>query len=1149
MLKNIINLQSLGGRYAALCRDLEERKPLGVTSLTFSEKVHLAALNPYFTLYVTPDRLSARNITARIQEYLPDGQAVCLPEREDILMHRHISGLNIIHERTSTLAKILSQKVKVLVMPVEAMMQYYPEKELFKSLIFTIRKNDTLDIKALTEKLIAGNYKREERVLEKGSFSLRGDILEIFPIGYELPVRISLFDDTVEYIKVFEPESMLSTGEEDEILIAPASDLIIPEQAGKEAVINIRRVIQSEQAKARTDEIIGDIKSILELHPSSPSLVWLIPYLDKYLSSIFNYLPENSLIIFDEPKSIDEKAALIENEHLSRLNRFISEGESLSAHKRSLISKDAVYDFSRSFRLMYFQMFNAANPVFNPLALYNFKGKAVSSYYLDFNMLIKDIKLFLIRKMRIVICAGDRDRAENLILNLKTEGLGAAYYEDLPDDFTGLSVIPERLSNGIFFTENSLIVIGTNDVFRQTERRSKARRKRSVFTIPEKGDFVVHEIHGIGKCEGIVTLTDRESKKDYVLVSYKDSDKLYVPIDQLDMLERYSGGDDNPTLSKIGGKEFEKIKESVKKSVKKLAIDLLDIYSKREKQEGVKYPQDTPWQKEFEDSFPYEETADQLEAVKEIKADMEEGRVMDRLICGDVGYGKTEVALRAVFKTVMGGKQAAVLAPTTILAEQHFITALDRFKPFGVKCAVLSRFIEKEQMKKTVEGLKKGEVDVVIATHRLLSKDVEFKDLGLLVLDEEQRFGVEHKEKIKSLKININVLTLTATPIPRTLNMALTGVRDISVLETPPVGRLPVATYITEFNDALILDACGRELNREGQVIILYNNVATIEQFSNRIRSLLPKAQIEVAHGQMSDSLLEKAIGKIYDKKADILICSTIIENGIDLPDANTLIVVDSDKLGLTELYQLRGRVGRRDRLAYAYFTVREGKVLTSDAMRRLEALAEYTEFGSGFKIAMKDLEIRGAGNILGREQHGHIGKVGYEMYCKLLDEAVKELKGEEVVRISEVEVIIKVDAYLTDEEAGGQENKMKIYKKIAGIRSPEDIETVTGELKDILKKIDDPLKNLIDISYIRALAGNIGASKVTINDKVTALTFEDIEKIKSENILYALSQSNRDLVLSNSTPPSVIFNLRGLTIREKMDRMIKFLLNANGIY
>lgn len=1149
MLRDLIHFDKLGSNYDLLSKDLEDDIPLGIVSPTGAQKIHFAGFNPYFTVYVTQDRITARKVVSSINEFLGENGSVMLPEREDILLHRHLSSNSVVYERVSALAKILERETKVLVMPVDSLLQYYPNKDLFRNLIVKLRKGDTINIDKLINRLVASNYIREDRINDKGSFSIRGDILEIFPVQYDMPFRISIFDDTIEFIKIFEPESMLSTGEVEEILIVPATDILIPKGICADALGNINRFMQNENAKLRTDEIISDIESILSLHSSSPSLVWLIPFIRKYMSTVWDYIPKDSVIIFDEPRNIDDRAKLIIKEHHSRLQRLIREGENLEAHKTSLIEPTQAYENCKRYKLVNYQIFTASNPIYEVKSIHKFNGKAISSYYLDFSMLVTDLKIFLNRGNRIVICCGNREKADNLATNLRKEEIGVKFYDDLPIDFKGIALLPNRISNGLIFPDNSLVIIGTNEVFRASEKRIKASKRRSTFTMPKEGDYVVHETHGIGKCEGIVTLSDTNGTKDYLLIKYRDQDKLYVPIDQLDLVERYSGSDSKPRLSKIGGNEFERIKSAVKKSVKKLAIDLIDVYGKRERNEGVKYTPDTPWQIQFEDDFPYEETIDQIEAVKEAKQDMESGKIMDRLICGDVGYGKTEVALRIIFKTIMNGYQAAILAPTTILAEQHYATAKNRFAAYGIRCAVLSRFLSANDIKKTLKELKMGDIDVIISTHRLLSKDVEFKKLGLLVLDEEQRFGVEHKEKIKALKTNINVLTLTATPIPRTLNMALTGVRDISILESPPEGRLPVATYVTEYTDALVTDACNRELSRGGQVIILYNKVATIDQFANRIRRLVPNASIEIAHGQMTDVRLEQAIGNIYEKRADILICSTIIENGIDLPNANTLIVYDSDMLGLTELYQLRGRVGRRDRLATAYFTVREGRILTKDATSRLQALTEYTDFGSGFKIAMKDLEIRGAGNILGREQHGHMMKVGYEMYCKLLDEAVRQLKGDVIVSNKETEVNISIDAFLSEKIAGGAENKMRIYKRIADIRNLEDRDNVIKELEDILIKIDNPLKNLVDISLIRALSSQIGIKKVVITNKISQLIFSDIEKIKAQDTLYAISLLSNELYLTNSMPPSVIFNADKNTIRLKMDKVINFLIKANGIY
>jgi len=762
--------------------------------------------------------------------------------------------------------------------------------------------------------------------------------------------------------------------------------------------------------------------------------------------------------------------------------------------------------------------------------------------------LVRDLRNFMHSGMDVVICANTMAQCKVLQTNLKDKGIGAVIEEELPAVLQEITLLPVRLTNGLIIPETRLIIIGTNEVFRPSTRHVKAKNKRGVFTMPEAGDYVSHEMYGIGLCKGVVSLTSEGITNDYVLVEYRDDAKLYVPIDKLDFLERYRGAStENIKLSRIGGKEFEQAKERVRKSVKQMAINLVEVYSKREKEQGIKYSADTPWQSEFEDSFIYEETSDQIQAIVDIKEDMEQGRIMDRLICGDVGYGKTEVALRAVFKTIMGGKQAAILAPTTILAEQHFVTALGRFEKFGVRCAVLSRFLTRSEILVTLNKIAKGEIDVVVATQRLLSKDVVFKDLGLLVLDEEQRFGVEHKEKLKSLKTHINVLTLTATPIPRTLNMALTGVRDISILETPPVGRLPVATYVVEFTDSLIIDASNRELARGGQVIILYNKVAKIQDFAEKIRSLVSNASIEIAHGQMSDNELERAIINIYEERANILICSTIIENGIDLPSANTLIVIDSDKLGLTELYQLRGRVGRRDRLASAYFTVPEGKVLTKDAERRLQALVQNTEFGSGFKIAMADLEIRGAGNILGREQSGHMQKVGYDLYCKLLDEAVRELKGETVINASDTNVKINIDAYLKNGIIAG--SKMRIYKQISRVSSLLGRDELIKEISNTIGIVPQPLINLIDISLIRSLASKILASTVIINNKQFIIKFIDDNNVLNADLLYALSLMEGKAQLNNSKPLSISFNLINASAREKMDILIDFLSKANGIH
>ena len=684
------------------------------------------------------------------------------------------------------------------------------------------------------------------------------------------------------------------------------------------------------------------------------------------------------------------------------------------------------------------------------------------------------------------------------------------------------------------------MVIGSEELLRKKTKQVKLKKK-DVFTIPDVGDYVVHDLHGVGVFKGIRRLkTDTE--RDCVEVEYSDG-QVYVPIDQMGMLSRYSGGAESPKISKLGGKEFARLKDKVAKSVKAMAFDLLELYSNREEAKGYVYPPDSEFQVEFEDKFPYPPTEDQVTAVSEIKADMEKGKVMDRLLCGDVGYGKTEVALRAVFKTVLEGKQVAILAPTTILAEQHYKTVLKRFEGYGLNIACLDRFRTPSEVKSTIECLKNGKIHIVCGTHRILSKDVAFCNLGLLVLDEEQRFGVEDKEKLKVLRHDVNVLSLSATPIPRTLHMSLTGIRDISVLETPPENRLPVETYVTEYSDTLLVDALTRELARGGQAFVLYNKVETIEKFASRVQALMPDARVIMAHAQMQPSELEKRVSAFYNGDGDVLVSTTIIENGVDLPNANTLIVYEADKLGLSQLYQLRGRVGRSNRLAYAYFTYPEGRVLTDNAGKRLQSVMDYSELGSGFKIAMRDLEIRGAGNVLGREQHGHIDKIGYDLYCKLLDEAIRELKGEKI-RDKNVEMKINVNAIVPETYVASDRERMRLYRRIASLSSRSEIKELTLELTDIYGAPPIEIQNLMKISYVSNLASLINVAEVVLNQKGTGIRFRGSSAFRDENILLAVSNAGTKCVVSMA-PPSVVFRLKGATDVEKLEEIIVFLEQA----
>lgn len=689
-------------------------------------------------------------------------------------------------------------------------------------------------------------------------------------------------------------------------------------------------------------------------------------------------------------------------------------------------------------------------------------------------------------------------------------------------------ITPGTLSRGFEYVESRFVLVADKDIFGVQKHKAKAkksRKKLDPFTDLKEGDLVVHENHGIGRYLGIEKMTVNGVDRDYLNVQYAGTDKLYIATDQMDLIQPYiSMNDRQPRLSRLGGQEWQRAKTRARQSVKALAFDLVKLYASREVKIGHQFNEDTQWQRQFEGAFPYEETPDQAQSISEVKRDMESKKVMDRLLCGDVGYGKTEVAIRAAFKAVMDTKQVAVLVPTTILAQQHYNTFVSRFGDFPFTIQVLSRFKTAREQKEILKRLKEGNVDVIIGTHRLLGKDVKFKDLGLLVVDEEQRFGVGHKEILKEMKKNIDVLTLTATPIPRTLHMSLVGIRDISLIETPPEDRYPVQTYVIEHSDSMVRDAIVREVQRGGQVYFVYNHVKTMEKMAGRLRALLPDISIAVAHGQMNESTLEKTMLAFYEQEYDLLLCTTIIENGLDIPNVNTLIVYDADHLGLAQLYQLRGRVGRSNRIAYAYFTYRKDKILTEVSEKRLRAIREFTEFGSGFKIAMRDLEIRGTGNIIGAQQSGQMAAVGYDLYCKMLDEAVSTLKGEAEVKEPDALIDIRVDAFIDSSYIGQQNQRIEMYKRIAAIEDLEYKYDVEQELEDRFGEIPKASQNLIDIAYLKALATSLGFSQISMQGKNVRMKLGQNKGLDNKTLMIILNENRNMIRYSASNPP--IFNI-----------------------
>ena len=848
--------------------------------------------------------------------------------------------------------------------------------------------------------------------------------------------------------------------------------------------------------------------------------------------------------MFDECKQLYDSIKSYSQEVGERIQEFKNSKTLISGEKPCFFSTKQVLDCLKEKCSVAFLKITNSNKFFESKAVFNFKTLPGNRYTHNLKEFYDELRGFLLKKFSVIIFAGEKQKAEELKKQLNSHGFDLDNQIDLTTH--GICVLSSGYQTGFVLPEEKIVVIGTYDIFAKPRNANKLKVSRdNVFSVPKVGDYVVHHYHGIGLCEGVTKLSGNFGTQDYVVIRYAGGDTLYVPTSHMDMLDRFSGAEKPSKLSKIGGQDFSNVKNKVKASIKKLAINLIELYAKREKTKGFAFSEDTDIQREFDNSFPFTETEDQLSSSEEIKRDMESSKVMDRLLCGDVGFGKTEVALRAAFKAIVDGKQVAFIAPTTILSEQHYNTARSRMMNFGVSVEVLNRFKTQAEIKKTLKGISSGKVDLICGTHRVFSKDVEFKNLGLIILDEEQKFGVEDKEKLKVKYPNVDVLTLSATPIPRTLSMSLSGIRDISIISTPPSERMGVQTYVTDFSDALVRDAINRELSRDGQVFVLFNSVEKIYAFAEKIKALVPGANVLVAHGQMNSKTLENVIYDFYHKKGDILVCTTIIENGIDIENANTLIVYDSDKLGLSQLYQIRGRVGRGSKMAYAYFTYQGQKILTEEAYKRLDALSEFCEFGSGFKLAMRDLEIRGGGNIFGAEQSGHLQKIGYDMYAKLLADTVKELMGEKISEEKDVAVRVAVDSYIPEEYISTSEDRMVAYKRISSVESLEDCQKLTQELNSVYGKVPSVVSNLISVSLVRKLAGKISAIEVHSYGAEVDIIFEKSTDITSnEEIAEAIYKFRMNCTIDLSSKPMIKFKSERLC-SENFELVKKFLIKA----
>ncbi len=1152
--------------FKSIINNIEKNKvPVGIFGLSESARGYLIngvyeELDKPF-LILTHSDVEAKKLYEDLCLYVPN--VYYLPTKEVVFYNIYAISGDLRWERLKVIRQMLKKDKKIIVTCIEAIASSYIPVNLYRDYTLDISVGDILDLDRLNEKLTQCGYERVEIVDSKGQFSIRGGIIDVYsPIDVE-PYRIELFGDEVDSIRSFNLESQRSIEKITSIEIFPAEEMILDNKIIKKgyegmecdlkAVVEKLKKKNNNKAIENVNEVIRGNLDCLKENWSFETIDSFLPYFYDNPSSFFDYI-EDYFIVIDDLQRCKGKIDSVYFEFEENYKSFLERGSILPKQSGLLFNKAHILQILQEQKIMTLDAIPKSTKILAPKAIVNFSQITLHNYHGQIDLLIEDIKDKKSKGIKIVILSGTRPRGERLVNTLRDNDIESSYNDVIHDVQPGEVVITFGSQlNGFEYPELKICVISDKEVFGEAKRKSvnrsskKGINKIKSFAELKPGDYVVHVNHGIGVYKGIKQLELQGHKKDYLELTYDSDDKLYVPVEQLDMVQKYIGTEGKaPKINKLGSAEWSKAKRKVKKSIEEIAEDLVKLYAVRSTLKGYKYSKDTVWQKQFEDEFPYEETPDQITAIDDIKLDMQSDKAMDRLLCGDVGYGKTEVAIRAAFKAVMDGKQVALLVPTTILAQQHYNNFVQRFSDFPVRIDMISRFRTASQQKVTMKALKDGEVDILIGTHRILQKDIQFKDLGLLVIDEEQRFGVTHKEKIKKIKKNIDVLTLSATPIPRTLHMSLVGVRDISVIETPPEERYPVQTYVIEYNEQLTRDAILRELNRGGQVYVVYNRVENIKEMASYVSKLIPEARVAVAHGQMQERELENIIVDFMKNEYDILVATTIIETGMDIQNVNTMIIYDSDRMGLSQLYQLRGRVGRTNRIAYCYLTYRKDKVLTEVAEKRLKAIKDFTELGSGFKIALKDLEIRGAGNMMGSSQHGHMASVGYDLYCRMLEDTIKLVKGEIDKEPVETTVELKVDAYIPADYIKDEVQKIEVYKKIAAIDSYEDMKDIEEELEDRFSDIPISVYNLMNIAYTRSIGKKLGIEEIKEKKDEIVFQFESRERI-DDNILRALLKDyNRKISIKMLDKPGFGYKIREVkrenlinSIKEIMEYMI----------
>ena len=1090
--------------------------PVAAFGLQESHKAHIAAVLSlsHTVLLVSATDTGAARLWDSVRGYLPDA-SLFLP-RETPLVHVMNASSERAGSRASALSSLLFRENRLVICSMGALLQRLAPRDVYVSQCVRLKTGDETSPRALVQRLAAAGYERVELVEGRGQVASRGDLVDVYPPDARYPIRVEFWGDTIDQMRDFDPITQRSVEQRTEALLPPAYETPQTEQA-------IARALRHAADKIGFETQVELWRQGLPAAGADAMLPLLYPKLDTLL----DYLPESAVLVLDEPARLEEAAKTAEMTFAESVTAMLERGEGDAAQGKLQLGAEETLSLLNTPRTAACYALTRPHHAFPPKEIVQFLARPAPQYMGDTEELLRDVRLWKQTGEAAVLFAGEHARP--LFEQLAAAGAEVAFSETLtrPPVRGEVLVTGDALLTGFAYPELHLTVLGASELFGKRSAVKKVQKKRNTLSFSELsvGDYVVHEAHGIGRFVGVESLTVDGSTRDYLLLEYRGGDRLYIPTDQMDRVQKYVGGGDEdtvPHLSKLGGSEWQGRVNRAKASAKKLAVDLAELYAARASVRGFAFSKDTPWQTQLEERFPYQETPDQLESIREIKADMERPHPMDRLLCGDVGYGKTEVALRAAFKAVQDSKQVAFLVPTTILAEQHYNTLAARFSDFPVRTACLSRFQSAEQRKQVKKKLAAGEIDIVVGTHALLAKDVRFKDLGLLIIDEEHRFGVNHKEQIKALRQEIDVLTLTATPIPRTLNLSMSGIRDISVIETPPDARYPVQTFVLEYTDGLVTDAVTRELSRGGQVYIVNNRVRSIEQYAEHLRELLPEATVLVAHGQMPEKQLEQAMMDFMEHKADVLLCSTIIESGLDIPNANTLLVLEADRMGLAQLYQLKGRVGRSTRLGYAYFTVQRGRAMNEKAHKRLMAIREFTQFGAGFQLAMRDLEIRGAGSLLGAEQHGHIADIGYEYYLKIVQAAVREARGEETpLPETDVTLDIPMSAHIPAGFIPNEVQRLSAYRRIADAEGEDAQLLLREELEDRYGELPEEVENLFLLAKIKQLAKRAYIGLVTVRDGEAKLSFLPDAPLDGGKLLGAVSNFLGAQLLA-SEPPAV---------------------------